>query len=577
MLVSIFRRRDPADLAEHLGKILPIQRVAHQLRQTADLHARLVLQQPLCLGDAAVFQIARKTRAGHQGEDAPQVIFAHEQPFLCDGLQAELRLREVFVNGKEELPAAGVRLGQVPRSGQGICPPGKGIFRGGLALKQQFPRQFAKLLPLLRPVVPDLHLRKRQSQLLQQFFVAARLPQAAKIENFIHGLRQGRVPAGVYMTGSLRLHSNMELYLDEGAVLQGTAEPEDYLPRIPSRFEGTEMECYSSLLNLGTLDHTAGPNCENIILRGKGTIASGGRLLASRIIENERARLKEYLAQNADLVSTCENADTIPGRVRPRLVNMSNCRNIWMQGLTFANGASWNLHMVYSDQIVTDHCVIKSDGVWNGDGWDPDSSTNCTIFACEFCTGDDAVAIKSGKNPEGNIINRPTKHIRVFDCHSGFGHGICIGSEMSGGVEAVKIWDCDMAVSTSGLEIKATQKRGGYVRDVEVRDCTLSHVMVHSVGYNDDGIGSDVPPILENFRYERVTLLGRYIDHDHVWHFCPAIELCGFDEPGYEVKNIRFRDVVLEDNNGPAQNIQMQHCQNVSFENVTVRSGSQPE
>ena len=166
------------------------------------------------------------------------------------------------------------------------------------------------------------------------------------------------------------------------------------------------MECYSSLLNLGTLDHTAGPNCENVILRGKGTIASGGKLLASRIIENERERLKEFLTQNADLVSTCENADTIPGRVRPRLVNMSNCRNVWMQGLTFANGASWNLHMVYSDQIVTDHCTIKSDGVWNGDGWDPDSSTNCTIFACEFCTGDDAVAIKSGKNPEGNAMFR---------------------------------------------------------------------------------------------------------------------------------------------------------------------------
>ena len=365
-------------------------------------------------------------------------------------------------------------------------------------------------------------------------------------------------PAGVCLTGALRLHSNMELYLDEGAVLQGTANPEDYLPRIPSRFEGTEMECYSSLLNLGTLDHTTGPNCENVI-------------------ENERERLKEFLTQNADLVSTCENADTIPGRVRPRLVNMSNCRNVWMQGLTFANGASWNLHMVYSDQIVTDHCTIKSDGVWNGDGWDPDSSTNCTIFACEFYTGDDAVAIKSGKNPEGNAINRPTKHVRVFDCHSGFGHGICIGSEMSGGVEDVKIWDCNMAVSTSGLEIKATKKRGGYVRDVEVCDCTLSHVMVHSVGYNDDGIGSDVPPILENFKYERVTLLGRYIDHDHVWHSCPAIELCGFDVPGYEVKNVRFKDVVLEDNSGPAQNIQMQHCKNVSFENVTVQAGTQPE
>lgn len=383
-------------------------------------------------------------------------------------------------------------------------------------------------------------------------------------------------PAGIYQTGALRLHSNMELYLEQDAVLQGTADPADYLPRIRSRFEGTEMECYSSLLNLGTLDHASGPNCENVILRGKGTIASGGRELAWAVIESEREKLKEYLAQNAALVATCENADTIPERVRPRLVNMSNCRNVWLHGLTFANGASWNLHMIYSDHIVTDHCTIKSDGVWNGDGWDPDSSTNCTIFACRFETGDDAVAIKSGKNPEGNAIARPTKHIRVFDCHSDFGHGICIGSEMSGGVSDVKIWDCNMAVSTSGVEVKGTRKRGGYVRDVEVRDYVMSHIMVHSVGYNDDGIGAPVPPVFEHFRYRGVTLLGRYIDHDHQWHSCPAIELCGFEEPGHEVRDVQFRDVVLEDNGGPEQMIRMQHCAQVSFENVTVCAGSQP-
>ena len=73
-------------------------------------------------------------------------------------------------------------------------------------------------------------------------------------------------------------------------------------------------------------------------------------------------------------------------------------------------------------------------------------------------------SIKSGKNPQGNIIDRPTKHIRVFDCQSLYGHGICIGSEMSGGVEDVQIWDCDLANSLSGIEIKATPKRGGYVR-----------------------------------------------------------------------------------------------------------------
>lgn len=128
------------------------------------------------------------------------------------------------------------------------------------------------------------------------------------------------IPAGIYLTGALRLHSNMELYLDEGAILQGTAEIVDYQPRIPSRFEGTEMRCYSSLLNLGTLDHAAGPNCENVVIRGKGTIASGGRELAEKIIADEQEHLKDYLAEHAALVAECENERTIPGRVRPRLI-----------------------------------------------------------------------------------------------------------------------------------------------------------------------------------------------------------------------------------------------------------------
>ena len=66
-------------------------------------------------------------------------------------------------------------------------------------------------------------------------------------------------PAGVYRSGALFGHSDMELYLDRDAVLQGAAEPEAYAPRIRSRFEGTEMECYASLLNFGTLDHTPWP------------------------------------------------------------------------------------------------------------------------------------------------------------------------------------------------------------------------------------------------------------------------------------------------------------------------------
>ena len=139
-------------------------------------------------------------------------------------------------------------------------------------------------------------------------------------------------PAGIYLTGALDLHSCMSVCLEKDAVLQGSSDPTDYLPRIWSRFEGTEQECYRSLLNAGHLDHTAGANCENILLYGKGTISGGGHVLAERMIDIERENLREYLAQNAALVATCENDRTIPGRVRGRLINLSNCSRIRITG-----------------------------------------------------------------------------------------------------------------------------------------------------------------------------------------------------------------------------------------------------
>lgn len=375
------------------------------------------------------------------------------------------------------------------------------------------------------------------------------------------------LPAGTYRTGALYLHSDMELYLEKGATLQGTADYRDYEPRIKSRFEGTELMCYASLLNLGQLDHDADYNCRNVVIRGEGTIASGGQTLGLSIIEHEKELLHDYLEANKELVATCQNEQTIPGRVRPRLIHICNCQNIWISGLTLADAACWNVHMIYSDKVVTDHCTFKSDGVWNGDGWDPDSSTNCTLFASRFHTGDDAVAIKSGKNPEGNAINRPTKHIRIFDCHSDFGHGICIGSEMSGGVEDVRIWDCDLERAMSGIELKGTKKRGGYIRDVVVRDCITPRVMLHSVGYNDDGVPAPEPPVFERCQFSGLRLTCRALDHDGEWFPVDPIELKGFDKPGHEVRDIDFSDIRIVSPN--VQNISLQYCTGVTLRDIS--------
>ena len=353
-------------------------------------------------------------------------------------------------------------------------------------------------------------------------------------------------PAGVYLTGGLRLHSDMSLYLEENAVLQGTENPDDYLPKIRSRFEGTETECYQSLLNLGEMDYQAAPNCRNVLIHGRGTIRGGGQPLALKTIEAERERLKEYIASLGEKVKEYENDHTIPGRARGRLINLSNCENIRITGLTLQNGASWNVHMLYSRNIVTDHCVFRSENVWNGDGWDPDSSEDCTLFASVFFTGDDSVAIKSGKNPEGNLINKPSRHIRIFDCRSEYGLGIAIGSEMSGGVEDVRIWDCDLENSLYGVQIKGTRKRGGYVRNISVRDSVLSRFLCCAVLYNDDGEGSPVPPVFSDMVCERVHLTGWARNYwETELHSMPGIDLSGFDVPGYEVRDIVFRNCTM--------------------------------
>lgn len=380
------------------------------------------------------------------------------------------------------------------------------------------------------------------------------------------------IPEGIFLTGALRLHSDMELYLGKGAVLQGTDEVEDYLPKIWSRFEGTEMECYSSLLNLGELDHKGGYNCRNVVIGGQGTIAGGGAELAGKIIHFEQEQMKDYLQSLGNTIWAYEKPETIPGRRRPRLINISNCQNVSICGLQLKNGPSWNVHMIYSDNIVTSGCRFYSEGVWNGDGWDPDSSSHCTIFDCIFFTGDDAIAVKSGKNPEGNQIGRPCEHIRIFGCRCEFGHGIAIGSEMSGGIREVKIWDCDISRSMFGLEIKATKKRGGYVKEIEVRDVKTPRILFHSVGYNDDGIGASSPPVFENCRFRDISIYGEYLNDERKWVCCQPVELSGFDRAGYEVKNIEFADIHFGHPGKKREyTISVQLCENITFKNISSR------
>ena len=348
------------------------------------------------------------------------------------------------------------------------------------------------------------------------------------------------IPQGVFLTGALEMKSNTELYIESGAVLQGTSDLKDYLPKINARFEGIERECYRPLIKIGNMDNGGACATKNVRISGGGTICGGGAAFADKIIRFEAERMSEEEKRKLSAGYECEK--TIPGRCRPFLIDVCNSENVQISDLTIKNGPAWNVHIVYSKDVTIYGCDVSSAGIWNGDGIDPDSSENVTIFNCRFSTHDDAIAVKSGKNPQGNIINRPAKNIRIFSCSGK--NGIAIGSEMSGGVDGVYVWDCDFSDSYSGFWIKTTEKRGGYVKNIRVSDCSFVNIRYSgAVAFNNDGERAEKLPAVENLSFRRLKLSG--ISTDGFGNTCavPPIDFVGSE--AYQPRDCVIEDVSL--------------------------------
>jgi hypothetical protein len=204
--------------------------------------------------------------------------------------------------------------------------------------------------------------------------------------------------------------------------------------------------------------------------------------------------------------------------------------------------------------------------VLNGDGIDPDSSKNSYLFDILFDTGDDCIAIKSGKNPEGNVADRPTEGVRIFDCRFERGHGISIGSEMSGGVRDVRVEDCVAGALLHGLQIKATPERGGFIEDVTVRNCDLQQITVFTkLPYNNDGQSAPTPPRFRRFRFENIDL--RQADPQ-----TPAIIVNGFEAEGHETRDVTFQNIRLP----AAATVKLDRVADVSFTGITSADGTAP-
>lgn len=351
------------------------------------------------------------------------------------------------------------------------------------------------------------------------------------------------IPKGIFLSGALFLKSNMTLYIEKDAVLKGTTDTSDYLPVIQNRFEGWELKTYASLINAGTLNRNGSYNVTNLRITGGGTIEGGGKKLGNDMWK------------------------TRGERSRGRLILLMNCRDVSIDHLTIREPPSWTIHYIYSDNISLHDLFIHTYGIRNGDGIDPDSSTDSYIFNCTFDTGDDCIAIKSGKNPEGYYVGKPTTNVRITNCNFIRGHGISIGSEMSGGVSDVLVQDCKAGSLLNGMQIKGTKERGGYVRNVTVTDCQLLKITIFSaLNYNNDGEAAPVIPTFEKFVFQNIDLTQANTNE-------PVININGFKDPEHKLRNVLFTNIILPLNG----KVLINDAEQVKFEQVKTISGSKPE
>jgi unsaturated rhamnogalacturonyl hydrolase len=209
-------------------------------------------------------------------------------------------------------------------------------------------------------------------------------------------------------------------------------------------------------------------------------------------------------------VSVAGRAFAEGNRLRPPFVEPYRCRNVLIEGVTITNAPFWVIHPVLSRNVTVRNVKVVSHGP-NNDGCDPESSSDVLIEDSLFDTGDDCIALKSGRNADGRRLATPVERVVVRRCVMKAGHGgVTIGSEISGGARDVFVERCEMSSPDleRGLRIKTNAMRGGVVENVFVRDVTIGEVgnAIDVDMLYEEGANGTFPPTVRNVRVERMTV-----------------------------------------------------------------------
>ena len=377
------------------------------------------------------------------------------------------------------------------------------------------------------------------------------------------------VPSGNYLTGPIHLKSNVNLHLEEGSEIRFTTDKEAYLPAVHTSYEGMEIMNYSPLI------YAKGQ--KNIAVTGKGT------LNGQADEENwwpwcgaERYGHKEGEPQQKDehnlptLFKMIEDGTAVKDRIfgaghqlRPLFLQTLECENVLIEGVTFTNAPFWVIHPLKSKYVKVDGVTVNSHGP-NNDGCDPEYSKFVHITNCKFNTGDDCIAIKSGRNGDGRRVNIASENIVVENCEMKDGHGgVVMGSEISAGVRNVFVRNCTMNSPNldRAIRIKTNTLRGGFVENVYVKDVEVGQVkeavLKINTYYGIYGVqeGEFIPSI-SNINLENITVEkgGKY-----------GLFIRGREEK--PVTGISLKNVTIKNTDTP---LLVENCEPINYINTTI-------
>jgi len=322
------------------------------------------------------------------------------------------------------------------------------------------------------------------------------------------------VEGGTFLTGPIHLRSRVNLEVKEGATIKFLTDPKAYEQYVLTRFEGVEMMGLSPLIyassardvaitGTGTLDGQAG---NDVWWHWNGSARYGWKQGAGNQ-RAARARLFDMAERN---VPVAERRFGVDSFLRPNFIQPYGCTNVLIEGVSIRNSPMWEINPVLCRNVTVRGVQIASHGP-NNDGCDPESCRDVLIERCSFDTGDDCIAIKSGRNADGRRVNVPTENVIIRDCEMRDGHGgVTIGSEISGHVRHVYAErnKMDSPQLERALRLKNNAMRGGvlehiYMRDVEVGQVADAVLQVDFL--YEEGAKGNFPPVVRDVELRRVT------------------------------------------------------------------------